>query len=34
MVTDCKSASKVKRDLVVNVETAGSRLETSNEINI
>ena len=34
MVTDCKSAAKMKRDLVVNVETVGARLVTSDEINI
>jgi hypothetical protein len=34
MVTDCKSAAKVRRDLAVNAETVGAPLETSDEINI
>ena len=33
MAIDCKSAVKVKRDLVVYVETVGTRLETIDEFN-
>ena len=34
MVTVCKSAAKVGRDLEMKVETVGARLEISDEINM